>query len=215
MRVIPVGLLRSLNLSYEKIGALSQFQSVITHAHPTALTASEITAITVSFIIDGISSDNLLNKLLNYAKSQKGVYHKEYLNNIWDRPPFNSSLEFIDSGWEQIIERLNRVKNGLLEPDTEKNPCLIGGEGWTAEESFATALYCFLLFPDNPKRAMQRAVLSSGDSDSIACLTGAFSGAYCGINSIPNDWVQRIEYKSDLNKLVQFYSNEYTPDNKT
>lgn len=61
MRVMPIGLLRAMNLSYERIGALSQFQSVITHAHPTALAASEITAVTISFILDGVG-----RKLVRY-----------------------------------------------------------------------------------------------------------------------------------------------------
>lgn len=152
-------------------------------------------------------AENLLDTLHIHAKAQKGVYHKEFLNNIWDRPPFKSETEFINSGWEEIIERLEKVGIGLQDPDINMNPCAIGGEGWIAEESFATALYCFLLFPNDPKKAMQRAVLSSGDSDSIACLTGAFGGAYCGIKSIPNDWVQRIEYKNDLDYLSQFYLN--------
>ncbi len=49
------------------------------------------------------------------------------------------------------------------------------GNGWMAEEAFATGLLCFLLFPDQPVQALQRAVVTRGDSDSIACLAGTFA----------------------------------------
>lgn len=52
---------------------------------------------------------------------------------------------------------------------------------------------------------LRRAVLTSGDSDSIACLAGAFSGAYCGLKSLPLDWIERIEYKTELERMIKFY----------
>ncbi len=69
--------------------------------------------------------------------------------------------------------------------DRAADPCLITGEGWVAEEAFATGLLCFLLFPDDPVAAIRRAAVSSGDSDSIACLTGAFAGACHGLAAWP------------------------------
>jgi ADP-ribosylglycohydrolase len=59
-------------------------------------------------------------------------------------------------------------------------------------------LLCFLLFPDDPVAAIRRAALTSGDSDSIACLTGAFAGAYHGLAAWPADWIERIEYHDEL-----------------
>jgi ADP-ribosylglycohydrolase len=75
------------------------------------------------------------------------------------------------------------------------------GAGWVAEEAFATGLLCFLLFPEEPERVIRHAAVSSGDSDSIACLAGAFAGAHCGINAWPADWRERIEYRERLNRL--------------
>ncbi|MCP4442195.1 MAG: ADP-ribosylglycohydrolase family protein [Aureispira sp.] len=89
--------------------------------------------------------------------------------------------------------------------------CLFGmaiGDGWIAEESFATALLCFLYFPNNPTKALQRAVLTAGDSDSIACLAGAFVGANCGYTKLSQDWTDRIEYKAELLELSFFFQKE-------
>ena len=45
---------------------------------------------------------------------------------------------------------------------------------------------------------IRRAAVTSGDSDSIACIAGAFAGAYHGIDAWPVDWVERIEYRDRI-----------------
>ena len=89
----------------------------------------------------------------------------------------------------------------MAEADREHNPCRITGEGWVAEEAFATGLLCFLLFPDDPVAALRRAAVSSGDSDSLACLAGAFAGARHGLAAWPQEWLRRIEYRDRLTRL--------------
>ena len=49
--------------------------------------------------------------------------------------------------------------------------------------------------------ALRRAAVSYGDSDSIACLTGAFTGAYHGMGAWPTEWGTRIEYRDRLVRL--------------
>lgn len=205
MRVVPVGLLAQKGVSEVQIGAIAQFQAALTHAHPTALAAADITAITVAILLQGTSPDHLLDALLDYAERQKAVYHQAYLADIWDRAPFRTPQEFMTLGWEQVIAVLLKVQTGLSINDPTLDPCTISGAGWIAEEAFATALLCFLLFPETPTRVLKRAVVTSGDSDSIACLAGAFSGAYCGLETFPVDWVERIEYKDVLEGIAAFY----------
>ncbi|OJJ19645.1 hypothetical protein BKI52_22140 [marine bacterium AO1-C] len=203
MRVLPVGF---LNFTDAMIPEVAQFQAAITHGHPTALVASELTAITVYKLINGTSPDQLLNTLFEYAEGQKLNYHTEYLQRLWDRPPFRTPQEFIQLGWEECLEKLKAVQEGLLKNDEHIDPCAIGGAGWTAEESFATALYCFLLSPDNPLKVLQSAMCTSGDSDSIACLAGGFVGAYLGIDALPVDRVQNVEYQEELKELVKWFA---------
>lgn len=96
---------------------------------------------------------------------------------------------------------LDRLDAALDQADRSHNPCRITGEGWIAEEAFATGLLCFLLFPDDPLAALRRAAVSSGDSDSIACLAGAFADASHGLSAWPADWLARIEYRDRLARL--------------
>lgn len=62
------------------------------------------------------------------------------------------------------------------------------------------------MFPNNPKLALKRAVVTSGDSDSIASLTGAFVGAYNGIDALEQDWIERVEYRDTLESLTKFFN---------
>jgi hypothetical protein len=47
-----------------------------------------------------------------------------------------------------------------------------------------------------------RAARTSGDSDSIAALAGAFVGAAHGLAAWPADWVDRIEYAEQLGAVA-------------
>jgi ADP-ribosylglycohydrolase len=51
---------------------------------------------------------------------------------------------------------------------------------------------------DSYADAIIMAANTVGDSDSIACITGAIMGAKLGISNIPSDWVEKIENKTGL-----------------
>lgn len=199
MRVAPVGLLP--DISAETRAGLAQFQAALTHGHPTALAASDLTAWTVADLAGGGNPQTLPRRLRVYALAQRAVYHHDWLGTLWERPFESSPQEFIARGWDECLGILMALDVALEQADRQADPCLITGEGWVAEEAFATGLLCFLLFPDNPVAAIRRAAVSSGDSDSIACLTGAFAGAYHGLVAWPAPWVQRIEYRDRLQAL--------------
>lgn len=200
MRVAPVGL---LNLPIETRAGLAQFQAALTHGHPTALAASDATAQAVYFLMHGIAPERLLQTLLDYAEAQLGMYHQDWLGDLWEESQHPAAAYFIARGWRETMDALLRVKEALKNPDFDTDPCLLTGPGWIAEEALATGLYCFLLHPENPRDALKRAAVSSGDSDSIACLTGSFLGAYLGDGGFPADWFERIEYRAELERLAR------------
>lgn len=201
MRVAPVGLLRLEN----DRGAIAQFQAALTHGHPTALAASDLTAYAIADLAAGGTPAQLTHRLRTYAVSQRTVYHRDWLGSLWQSPYINSPEEFISRGWDECLSILDRLDAALAEPKRDRDPCQATGEGWVAEEAFATGLLCFLLFPEEPVAALRRAAVTSGDSDSIACLTGAFAGAYLGMAVWPQDWTSRIEYRERLAALGQFW----------
>jgi ADP-ribosylglycohydrolase len=199
MRVAPAGL--APDITPETRAALAQFQAALTHGHPTALAASDLTAWTVADLLAGGDPGGLPRRAREYAHSQRTTYHADWLGPLWQRPFADSPAAFIARGWDECLGLLDRLDVALAEADREHNLCRITGEGWVAEEAFATGLLCFLLFPDDPVAALRRAAVSSGDSDSIACLTGAFAGARHGLAAWPADWLRRIEYRDRLARL--------------
>ncbi|MEU1854041.1 ADP-ribosylglycohydrolase family protein [Streptomyces sp. NPDC019990] len=196
MRVAPLGLIQGM--SDEQRAGAAQLQSALTHGHPTALAASDLTAHAVRLLAQGAEPAGLTGLLRSYALENRSHYHERWLGDLWRRAEDPGPEQFITRGWDECLAVLDRLEHAVRTLSPETDPCLATGEGWIAEEALATGLLCFLLFPDEPVTALRRAACTAGDSDSIACLAGAFAGAYLGTDAWPAEWADRIEYRSDL-----------------
>jgi ADP-ribosylglycohydrolase len=196
MRVTPVGLVPGL--SEEQRAGAAQLQAALTHGHPTALAASDLTARAVFLLAQGVDPAGLVGRLRSYAYENRTRYHEHWLGDLWTHAQDHSAESFIARGWDECLAVLDRLRQALESPSPETDPCLATGDGWVAEEALATTLLCFLLFPSEPVTALRRAACTRGDSDSLACLTGAFAGAHLGAAAWPAEWAERIEYRSDL-----------------
>jgi hypothetical protein len=129
------------------------------------------------------------------------IYHATGWATCGYEHSFSSSQAYIAFGWNEWLGVLDRLDAALERMDRESDPCLATGKGWIAEEAFATALLCFLMFPDDPLAVIRRAAVTSGDSDSIACVAGSFAGSYHGVDALPAAWIERIEYRDRLMAL--------------
>ncbi|MGW0562050.1 ADP-ribosylglycohydrolase family protein [Streptomyces sp. NPDC003016] len=196
MRVAPVGLVPGL--SEEQRAGAAQLQSALTHGHPTALAASDLTARAVYLLAQGAEPTGLVGQLRSYAYENRTRYHERWLGDLWTYAHDASPETFVARGWDECLAVLERLAAALRTPSPETDPCLATGDGWIAEEALATALLCFLLFPGEPVTALRRAACTRGDSDSIACLAGAFAGAHLGAEAWPARWAERIEYRGGL-----------------
>jgi len=194
--VAPLGLVPGL--TQEQRSGAAQLQSALTHGHPTALAASELTAQAVWLLAQGTSADGLLPLLRGHAREQRELYRADWLGDLALRAQDPDPVRFIARGWDECLAALDRAAAALVSADPEVDPCLATGAGWIAEEALATGLLCFLLFPDDPRAVVRRAAYSSGDSDSIAALAGAFAGAHLGADAWPQAWTDSIEYRGRL-----------------
>ncbi|GAA2222367.1 ADP-ribosylglycohydrolase family protein [Streptomyces nogalater] len=199
MRVAPIGLAPAL--SDEQRAGAAQLQAALTHGHPTALAASDLTAHAVHLLAGGADPAGLVGRLRSYALEHRTRYDHAWLGDLWTRSGDPGPEHFIARGWDECLEILGRLREAVRTVSPETDPCLATGEGWIAEEALATGLLCFLLFPEEPVTALRRAACTAGDSDSIACLTGAFAGAWLGAEAWPADWTERIEYRDGLSAL--------------
>jgi len=201
MRVQPVG---CLAVEATTRAGIAQLQAAYTHGHATALVAADLTAYVIHYLGTDGKAKNLLKDVRTYAESQQHIYHKKWLGDLWMQTHmFPSEQMYIEHGWSECFGILDRLDNALQNIDYDADPCLATGAGWIAEEAFGTALYCFLMYPDDPVKVIQRAAFSSGDSDSIACIAGAFAGAYHGLSSWDTNWIEHIEHRDDILNLAE------------
>jgi ADP-ribosylglycohydrolase len=200
MRVTPVGLMPGL--SDDDRAGVAQLQAGLTHGHPTGLAASELTAYACWWLRGGLAPADLVDALRDRCRAQRTVYRGDWLGDLWQQPAVSSPEAFIAHGWDECLAALDRVVAALAAGEFAGDPCLATGAGWIAEEALATALYCYLISPDEPVAVLGRGAASSGDSDSIACLAGAFAGASLGLAAWPGGWQTRIEYADRLADLA-------------
>ncbi len=173
MRVAPIGVLYHGNP-----GALRQVahqSSHITHAHPLGKEGASLQAYAVALATNLDPSESFeQNDFLAKltAVAQARVYQ----------------------------ERLNSV--GELLPAADKARVVAElGHGIEAFNSVPTAIYSFLAHPHSFAGAVLYAISLGGDTDTIGAMTGAISGAYLGVESIPADWRAKLEnshYIADL-----------------
>src|SRR5690349_21363912 len=111
MRVTPVGLIPGL--TWEQRAGAAQLQAGLTHGHPTGLAASELTAVAVRHLCDGLPPRELLPTLRAHCADQRLVYHEAWLGDLWQRPTIETPQEFISRGWDECAAALDRVAEAL------------------------------------------------------------------------------------------------------
>jgi ADP-ribosylglycohydrolase len=193
MRVAPIGLYYENNLA--KLRLVSRSSALVTHAHPTALVAAEITALCVAWAVQGISPADYLNRIRDVRSSSLAVWDPG-LGDSWKRARFASAKDYLAEGWTELLVALDRVPQAVSR--NSEDICEVCGGGWIAEEALACALACVLKSPEDYSDTIRRGANSSGDSDSIASIAGAISGALLGAKAIPKEWRKRIENRQSL-----------------
>ena len=99
-------------------------------------------------------------------------------------------------------EKLNRLKELLAEPGKARVDIELGN-GIEAFNSVPTAIYSFLAHPDSFAQAVLYAISLGGDTDTIGAMTGAISGAYLGVESIPGSWRNKLENRLYIEELAE------------
>ncbi|KJY38914.1 crystallin, partial [Streptomyces sp. NRRL S-444] len=115
MRVVPVGLVPGWT-EEERAGA-AQLQSALTHGHPTALAASDLTARAVHLLAQGTEVTGLVGRLRSYALHHRTHYHERWLGDLWMRTASDATPEsFIARGWDECLSALDRLTAALRTP---------------------------------------------------------------------------------------------------
>ncbi|HLB71798.1 MAG TPA: ADP-ribosylglycohydrolase family protein [Candidatus Methanoperedens sp.] len=76
------------------------------------------------------------------------------------------------------------------------------GTSYMVYDVVPSALYCFSKHFESPEKALIEAVNAGGDTDSIACITGALCGALHGVYAFPERWIRGLENKELVENIA-------------
>ncbi len=112
---------------------------------------------------------------------------------------------------KEIAARASKYDKGLVEKielsfrkrDAEPDEMFAElGTSYLVYETVPSAFYCFSKHFEEPEEAVIEAVNAGGDTDSIACITGALCGARHGIEVFPERWVNGLENRESVEHLA-------------
>ncbi len=175
MRVAPVGLLYSN--SPEKLREIAYKSSSITHSHELGKEGAALQAYAVALALNTPSNEDI-DKESFLLKLQNFAQNRLYK------------------------ERIAQMKKLLDEQERAKVIAALGN-GIEAPRSVPTAIFCFLLHPRSYKNTVIYAISLGGDTDTIASMAGAISGAYLGVEAIPQEWRAKLEIKDYIQTLAE------------
>jgi poly(ADP-ribose) glycohydrolase ARH3 len=145
--------------------ALARASASVTHAHPLGTDGAAVQAAAVFL---ALHEDGRLDR--------DGFLDQLAL--VAQTPEFSQAIGFL------------RNMPTAAEPDVLAATL---GNGIEALRSVPAAIGAFLAHPDDPAAALLTAVLCGGDADTIAAMTGAIAGSYCGETMLPPLWLERLE----------------------
>jgi ADP-ribosylglycohydrolase len=99
--------------------------------------------------------------------------------------------------WDDVAPDLDYAN-----PADELPYSLINVES-SVNELVPTAVGIFLIFRHDAEAAICAAARSGGDTDTVASLVGALSGAYHGFSKLPEKWLNQIDHKDRIEKMCE------------
>ncbi|ACV11903.1 ADP-ribosyl-(dinitrogen reductase) hydrolase [Halorhabdus utahensis DSM 12940] len=109
--------------------------------------------------------------------------------------PFGDALARVDGeAPDELVETLRLVPDLIDDTDLETSGYVV--------HTLQTALYDALT-ADSAEAAIVSAVNRGGDTDTIGAVAGAVAGARFGAESLPDRWLDPLDYREDLSLLAR------------
>jgi poly(ADP-ribose) glycohydrolase ARH3 len=174
MRIVPLGLfLHNSERIYEEACASAE----VTHAHPVGMDGAAVQAWAVAQAVKldpekPFSSETFTGRLISVARTN------------------------------DIREKMKRVQSLIAEDVPPDTAAARLGRSVAVDESMPFAIYAFARHPRSFEECLYCAVLNGGDRDTLGAMACAISGAYLGIDAIPESWRQRLENGTYIEHLA-------------
>jgi len=175
MRAAPIGLFFSSRPA--ELREAAYLSSLITHSHVLGMEGAALQAMAVALAVaespdKPLDTSSFASRLLSFATED--VYRAKIAN-------FSILLESPNDR-ETVVDQL--------------------GHGIEAFNSVPTAIFAFLAHAQDFASTVIYAVSLGGDTDTIASMAGAISGAYLGIDALPSEWQSQLENRDYISSLA-------------
>jgi poly(ADP-ribose) glycohydrolase ARH3 len=140
----------------------------------------------------------LADSIGRFVRGQKittGDEVKSYVQAELDNA--NKIDERFAESWDDVAPDLDymtpaeELPYSLINVDSHVNECV------------PTAVGIFLIFRHNFEEAVAAAASAGGDTDTVAAIVGALSGAYHGLSAIPERWLKQISHREALENVAR------------
>jgi poly(ADP-ribose) glycohydrolase ARH3 len=145
--------------------------SIPTHAHPFGVEGARIMALAVGLTLSGMEKKDIPAFLLDHVREEIFRQRLLALGDLCTR-----------------------------DPDVDEVARLLGS-GVRAQNSVPAALYAFTRYGHDFEQVMAFCLDLGGDTDTIAAMAGALSGAMVGEGNLPRMCLQRLESSGRIRDL--------------
>jgi len=178
MRVAPIGLLYSTDPT--KLREIAYKSSMLTHSHELGKEGAALQAYAVALAtnIAAVAADREIDREVFIGRLHNFAQHPQYQ------------------------QKITCIKELLGEDDSARVVSVLGN-GIEALNSVPTAIYSFLRHPESYSDCVLYAISLGGDTDTIAAMAGAISGAHLGVEAIPDKWKAKLENRAYIELLAE------------
>lgn len=182
MRVAPLGL-HYANIDLGILDMEGAQLAAITHTHPLGYMPAAVLVHIVSRAV--YAPEMPLAEIVAEARDTATDIFKDedYINDLTDL--VNLAIDLSEN------------------EDSDINNIHMLGEGWTAEETLAIAIYCSLKYQNDFSAGIIASVNHRGDSDSTGAVTGNILGAVNGYSSIEEKWKTDLELADIIIEMAE------------
>ena len=176
MRAGPIGLL--FFDDPEEMVRAAHNQGRITHRDPRCSAGAVAIAGAVAMAVRGgeIEAGRFLSQLAEWAALFEG--------SVVDA--LRQLVEWVPLPPEEVATLVSGIGHN---PDY---PAEVRGISPFVTTSVLWSLYSFLRSPNDYRETVRTAIAVGGDVDTTAAMAGAISGAYLGLDAIPESWARRV-----------------------
>lgn len=202
MRIAPLGLF-CCNIPLAKLKEYAEVISSLTHTHPDALVGAVLESYAVRLALSADKSKPLnANDFLQQLSDDLQPFEKDIYSRYDSARRGESDAHFgvtTRDSQQPYCSKLDVIKDFISRDDvTTEDVCRYLGTNVSALGSVPTAIYCFLrgargdIVGIANRSAVEQTILFAislgGDTDTIATMAAAISGAFYGLDSIPLCW---------------------------